>query len=188
MVPRDELEGYKRSRLTLVLAALAAIVVVALVLAPAGDQEVPEFELPLLSGGTLSSDELKGSPVVLNFWASWCEPCREEAPLLERMHRRYEDEGVRIIGVNIRDSTANARRFVREFDLSFPIVRDPDEELASGLEVYGLPQTFFVDRDWRLESTVEKRGAEDQANGTIVLGAITEEQLRTQIERMLADG
>ncbi|MBA2425566.1 MAG: TlpA family protein disulfide reductase, partial [Actinobacteria bacterium] len=77
--------------------------------------ELPEFSLPLLVGkGELDSDQLAGHPTVLNFWASWCPPCREETPLLEKTWRSYKDRGVRFVGVNLRDASANAKDFVRK--------------------------------------------------------------------------
>nr|MBA2599441.1 TlpA family protein disulfide reductase [Actinomycetota bacterium] len=190
MVPPDELDEPKKPKLGWILAGLAAAIAVALLFVPAQDTEtVPDFELPLLgTNEMLSSDDLRGNPVVLNFWASWCAPCREEAPLLERMYQRYKDQGVRFIGVNIRDQEPNAQRFVEEFGVTFPVVRDEDQELAQGLDVYGLPQTFFVDRDWQLDSTTDIDAQEATGQGgTIVLGAITERELTEQIEQLLEE-
>ncbi|MDQ3618586.1 MAG: TlpA family protein disulfide reductase [Actinomycetota bacterium] len=190
MVPPDELDEPQKPKLGWILAGLAAAIAVALFFVPAQDSEtVPDFDLPLLgTNEMLSSEDLRGSPVVLNFWASWCAPCREEAPLLERMYQRYKDQGVRFIGVNIRDQEPNAQRFVEEFEVTFPVVRDEDQELAQGLDVYGLPQTFFVDRDWQLTSTTDTdgQGATGQG-GTIVLGAVTERELTEQIEQLLEE-
>ena len=190
MVPPDELDEPKKPKLGWILAGLAAAIAVALLFVPAQDTEtVPDFELPLLgTNEMLSSEDLRGDPVVLNFWASWCAPCREEAPLLERMYQRYKDQGVRFIGVNIRDQEPNAQRFVEEFGVTFPVVRDEDQELAQGLDVYGLPQTFFVDRDWQLDSTTDIDAQEATGQGgTIVLGAITERELTEQIEQLLEE-
>ena len=146
---------------------------------------VPEFRLPTLGGGaTLSSDDLEGRPVVLNFWASWCIPCREEAPLLQKVWRRYRDQGVVFVGVNIRDSVTDARRFVDEFGITYPVVRDENQELADDLGVYGLPETFFVDHEWRLLATVAGE-SDDAQRQTAVLGAISEEQLRTNVELLV---
>ena len=191
MVPPDELDEPKNPKLGWILAGLAAAIAVALLFVPAQDTEtVPDFELPLLgTNEMLSSEDLRGDPVVLNFWASWCAPCREEAPLLERMYQRYKDQGVRFIGVNIRDQESNALRFVEEFGVTFPVVRDEDQELAQGLDVYGLPQTFFVDRAWRLTSTTDTDDGQEATGqgGTIVLGAVTERELTEQIEQLLEE-
>ncbi len=187
MVPADELEGYKRrlSRPVLALVVVALIIVVVSLSLPARRQSVPEFDLPLLSGsGRLSSDELKGSPVVLNFWASWCVPCRKEARLLERAWLRYRGEGVRFVGVNVQDSPGDARRFVDEHALTFPIVVDAKRTLERRLEVFGLPQTFFVGRDWQLSSSTDA-DAVGSNSGVTVLGAMSARELREGIEAAL---
>ena len=161
------------------------------VLKPAPDSAVksrrgPDFELGLLSGGTLSSDDLEGSPVVLNVWASWCTPCREEAPVFERLWRRYEDQGVRFVGVNTQDTEEGALDFVKDFGMTYPVVFDREQELVEQLELVGLPQTFFLDSDYRFEaaSTEERVGT---GRGTVVLGAMDEEELRDRIEALLDD-
>ena len=190
MVPPDELDEPKKPKLGWILAGLAVAIALALFFVPAQEMDtVPDFELPLLgTNEMLSSEDLRGDPVVLNFWASWCAPCREEAPLLEKMYQRYKDQGVRFIGVNIRDQEPNAQRFVEEFGVTFQVVRDEDQELAQGLDVYGLPQTFFVDRDWQLTSTTDTDGQEATGQGgTIVLGAVTERELTEQIEQLLEE-
>ena len=190
MVPPEELDEAKKPKLGWILGGLAAAIAVALFLVPAEKTEtVPDFDLPLLqTDGVLSSESLRGHPVVLNFWASWCAPCREEAPLLERTYQRFKDQGVRFVGVNIRDQEPNARRFVEDFGITFPVVRDEDQELARGLDVYGLPQTFFIDADGRLASTTDTEGGEGTGQGgTIVLGAVDERELVEQIEQLLEE-
>ncbi len=112
MVPRNELEGYARSTKTkriavgaVVVAALGALLY--LTLRPAPVKPVPEFELPMLRGGSLSSAELRGSPVVLNFFASWCEPCKKELPEFTAAARQLAGK-VAFIGVNSKEITAPA--------------------------------------------------------------------------------
>lgn len=146
----------------------------------------PEFELELLGGGTLSSGDLKGEPVVLNFWASWCKPCREEMPAFERMWRRYRDDGITIVGVVFQDSREGAEGFLEEVPVSYPIALDPSGDLAEALGVRGLPQTFFIDADFRFE----KISAEDAIAGggdRVVFGAIEEERLEEEILELLED-
>ncbi len=149
---------------------------------------IPDFELPRLDGsGSVTKADLVGSPVVINFWASWCLPCREEAELLERTHREYRDDGVVFLGVNMKDTDFDAQAFVDEFDITYPVVRDVDEELARALGVSGIPETFFIDADGRFVGTAsgQERG---QTQGTVVLGPVTEEDLITNIEILLRRG
>ena len=197
MVPRDELEGYPKQRRYAwwIAVAIAAAVGLFFLLRPAPERPVPDFDLPLLTGagglpdditsdGSVSSDELEGDPVVLNFWKADCPPCKDEAPVLERAWRRYRERGVRIIGVNVQTTRANAQRFVEEFGMTFPTVRDADQSLVEDLGVYGFPQTFFIDEDWSISSAQagERIGTQ---GGTVVLGAISEEELTRRIESLL---
>ena len=184
MVPSDELEGLRSSRwrkrvwIPVLVAALAGLLVYAATTpAEQEDQRLPQFELPLLVGaGSLSSEDLEGRPVVLNFWASWCEPCREETPLLERTYRAYRDEGVQFVGVNIRDSEQDAREFVRELGVTYPVVRDAEQMLARKLGVFPLPQTFFIDHTGMIASG---------STAGATLGAISKARLERQIEELL---
>ena len=148
-------------------------------------EAAPSFELPLLDRpGTLTDEDLRGRPVVVNFWASWCIPCREEAPLLERTWREYRDDGVLFLGVNIKDAEPDALAFLERYDITYPTVRDLDEVLVRGFGVKGLPETFFIDDDWTFVGTLSgERSAEQQ--GTVVLGAISEDELTENVEILI---
>lgn len=176
----------------LALVALAVTAAVARgVFTPAGDRangptKLPDFDLPLLSGkGEVSSRSFEGSPVVINFWASWCLPCREEAPLLERAWRDYRDAGLVVIGVNARDSQGDAESFVREFDITYPVVVDEDLDLMHSMSgIVGWPQTFFVERNGDL-STVPAHGNRGRDGATVNLGALEPAVLKRRIEALL---
>jgi cytochrome c biogenesis protein CcmG/thiol:disulfide interchange protein DsbE len=193
MVPRDELEGFQKrtsSRRMLVIGLIAAALFVLVSVIPGDRREpgdpAPDFELPLLDGsGTLSSDELRGSPTVVNFWASWCDPCRKEAPLLEKAWRDYRDDGVRFVGVNVQDTKQDAQAFVERFEISYPVVFDADQEVFGRMaQIEGLPQTFFIDDRWRF--VAGEVGPRINAPGdAVTLGAITDEELTTRIDTLL---
>ncbi len=145
----------------------------------------PAFELPsVTTGETITSAELEGHPVVVNFWASWCIPCREEAPLLERAYREYRDDGVIFLGVNIKDAESDARDFIEDFGITYPNVRDLDQQLTRAFGVIGLPETFFVDHDWTFFGTVRGEQTGEQ-EGTVVRGAISEQELVTNVELLV---
>ena len=176
----------RRARWLMVLPGIVLLGLLAWGFLAPGDrvQQAPEFELELLGGGTISSEELKGQPVVLNFWASWCIPCREEMPAFERMWDRYRSQGIRIIGVNVQDSEIGAREFVDEVGVTYPIALDPQNELASQLGVRGLPQTFFIDADFSFEKVTAEEALEGEGE-RVTFGAIDEETLEAEILDLL---
>ena len=108
----------------------------------------PDFTLDTLDGSRLSLSDLRGQPVMLNIWASWCMPCRVEMPAIERVYQRYRERGLVVVGLNAtsQDSEAAARAFVDEFGLTFPIVLDRDGAASARYELMGLPSTYFIDR------------------------------------------
>ena len=193
---QESAEGATRSRsrsvriLIALIPALAFIGVLWIGLARTGSQAesgraAPSFELPLLDGsGVLTDEDLRGKPVVINFWASWCIPCREEAPLLEDTWRAYRDQGVIFLGVNIKDAESDARRFVEEFDITYPVVRDLDQSLTRDFGVKGLPETFFVDHRWTFIGAISGAKTGDQ-QGTVILGAISEDELISNVEILI---
>jgi cytochrome c biogenesis protein CcmG/thiol:disulfide interchange protein DsbE len=94
--------------------------------------------------GSLSLSDLEGKPVVLNFWASWCVPCEDEAPILNEAHRRYGDD-VAFVGVNIKDAKSHALEFEQRFDVPYPSIRDETGEIYSDYGLTGQPETFLLD-------------------------------------------
>jgi len=122
----------------------------------------PAFELPKLGGGGSESlADYRGQVVVLNFWASWCKPCRDESPLLERWHRRIRDRGATVLGVDILDVTGRAQDFVDEYGLTYPMLKDKDGEGLDKFGVVAYPETFVIDRHGRIAAVA--RGPVDDA-------------------------
>ena len=113
---------------------------------PRVGRPAPDFELEALDGSKLRLSGLRGSPVIVNFWASWCIPCREEAPLLTAADERYREEGLKIVGVLYQDSPDAARDFVGRYGQAYPTVLDPAGRTAIDYGVLGIPQTVFIDR------------------------------------------
>jgi cytochrome c biogenesis protein CcmG/thiol:disulfide interchange protein DsbE len=121
--------------------------------------------------------------VVINFWASWCDPCREEAPVLERMWREYRDRGVMFIGVNYVDVESEARKYMEEFDVTYPNGPDIGQRIARAYRIRGVPETFFVDPQGNIAPIFQ--GGRPQPKK---ISPITEAELRSVIERLLAEG
>lgn len=118
----------------------------ALPAAPAIGHPAPDFTLPALGGGELALAELAGQPVVLNFWASWCGPCRAEMPELQRLHERRAAAGVAVVGVNQGESPETAAAFLQALSLDFPVALDQRTGVSQTYLVHSLPTTFFIDR------------------------------------------
>jgi cytochrome c biogenesis protein CcmG, thiol:disulfide interchange protein DsbE len=122
----------------------------------------PAFDLPRLHGGGRASlAAYRGKVVVLNFWASWCEPCRSESPLLERWHRRISRRGGTVLGVDVLDVASDARGFARQYRLSYPLLRDGDGNALGDWGVVAYPETFVLDRRGRIAAN--RRGPVDEA-------------------------
>jgi cytochrome c biogenesis protein CcmG/thiol:disulfide interchange protein DsbE len=105
------------------------------------------FALTTYEGAPVSLEAHRGHVVLLNFWASWCYPaCYEEAPVLESAWRAYRERGLVVIGIDIQDTEAAGRRFIQQFGLTFPNAPDPKGKVSIDYGVYGVPETFLIDR------------------------------------------
>lgn len=157
-----------------------------LIPSPLVDAPAPGFALPVLAleplpggqgdltGDTVRLSDLRGDVVVLNFFASWCPPCRIEHGALTRSARRYEGHGVHFLGVVYNDEPAAVRTYVRQLGgQSYPALMDPDQRVAIDYGLVGVPETFFIGRDGRVRHKA--------------FSAVTEDQLRTQIDALLAE-
>ncbi|MEX2459350.1 MAG: TlpA disulfide reductase family protein [Actinomycetota bacterium] len=114
------------------------------------DRPAPEFRQEGLDGSMIDSRDFRGKVLVVNFWASWCSPCRQEAPHLQAAWERYRDRGVAVLGVNYRDDVYAARAYEDEFEITFPSIHDPAGTIAFKFGLLGVPTTYVIDRDGRL--------------------------------------
>ncbi len=126
----------------------------------------PAFELDRIdpAGGTLSLASLRGKPTIVNFWASWCIPCKDEAPALQRTYEKYRSQGLTVVGVDAQDFRTDARRFLKRFGLTYPIVYDGKGSTLGKWGVTGFPETFFVDRNGHLVGERIQGGIDTERN------------------------
>lgn len=139
----------------------------------------PDFTLKSFDGQTLKLSELRGKVVVINFWASWCPPCRDEAPFLEKMWRQYKDRGVVFIGVDYVDTESAARAYIKEFNITYFNGPDIGSEISQRYRIRGVPETYFVGKDGNLYGNALGPITRDSA-------FMTERQFVQKLEELLA--
>lgn len=126
----------------------------------------PNFTLSRLdvADGDLTFASLKGKPVVVNFWASWCIPCKDEAPVLQKTYEQYKSQGLVVLGVDAQDFRADAKRFMKRYGLTYPVVYDGSGSTLGKWGVTGFPETFFVNREGRLVGERIQGGVDTERN------------------------
>ena len=125
-----------------------------------------DFFLQDLSGKTFHLAEHSSKPIFLYFWASWCAPCRDEAPIIQKIWPEYERKGYLFVGVNVWDSEEKARKFVNEYDINFPIVIDEGNTYID-YGVYALPEAFFLSKNLKIDAKYIGSLSEDQLRGRL---------------------
>jgi peroxiredoxin len=141
--------SHKFTRLlpSLMLASFIALVVPNPVIAAEVGKSAPDFTLKSLDGKNLKLSEMAGNVVLINFWASWCGPCREEMPLLNALHNKYEPLGFTVLGVNVEEDVKGAKGFLKNFPVDFPVLLDNTNKVSKQFKVVAMPTTVVVDRD-----------------------------------------
>ena len=129
-------------------ALTATLVTTSMVTASTGatSSMAPSFTLPSRAGDNVSLASLKGKVVMLNFWASWCGPCRQEMPLLDQMHKRYSALGFTLVGVNVDANSKDAEEWLSKTPVSFPVLFDRESKVSAMYDVKAMPSTVFIDR------------------------------------------
>jgi len=163
------------------LLLLALVLLAACTSARGQESGVREMSTPLpalqgetLQGGSVSPADYRGKVTVVNFWATWCGPCRREQPGLERVWREFQDRGVYFLGVNYRDDPVAARAYIKEFAVTYPSIQDQAGALAYDFGFVGLPDTYVVDRSGRIRYWG--------------FGAMDEGELRSLVTALLSEG
>jgi peroxiredoxin len=118
-------------------------------------QPAPTFQLEALSGGVQSLQDYRGKAIILNFWATWCEPCREEMPSLESLYLRYKDRGLVVLGVSVdEEGWAPIQDFLKVIPVSFPVLLDQEQKVTELFETFRIPETFFIDPQGKVAAKV----------------------------------
>ena len=140
---------------------------------PRSEGPAPDFTLQVFEGSDVSLSDLRGQVIIINFWASWCPPCREEAAYLEATWRKYKDQGVVFLGVDYVDMDVEALAYISEFDITYPNGPDIGTRISQAYRIQGVPETFFVGKDGTL------RG--------VKIGPLYPPELEDRISELLAE-
>ncbi|HUR92208.1 MAG TPA: TlpA disulfide reductase family protein [Gemmatimonadaceae bacterium] len=122
---------------------------------------VPAYAAVSLGGDSVSLASQRGKVILLNVWATWCHPCRDEIPELQAIHERYAARGLELVGVSVDTESADdaIRAFMRDFKMSYPVWRDPSERISAQFHIVGVPATFLIDREgvlrWRKTGPIQ---------------------------------
>jgi cytochrome c biogenesis protein CcmG/thiol:disulfide interchange protein DsbE len=175
--PRPARRGWIPLVATLAVAGLLALLYFGLTtdriqtgVMPRANTLAPDFSLQTFDGKTVHLADFRGETVVLNFWASWCGPCKDEQPTLETLSKRYDPAKVTFVGVNIQDTRQDALGFINQYHVSYPVVVDPDGSVYINYGVVGVPETYVVDPNGRIQRKL--------------VGPIDESQLTASLEGM----
>ena len=137
---------------TLLGLALCAFAATSLASSGLEGQQAPDFALKSSTGDNLRLSEYRGDVVMINFWASWCAPCREEMPLLDEMYDKYKNLGFTILGVNLDENRQDAAKILEQIPVTFPVLFDPKSEISRLYKVTAMPTTILIDRDGNLRA------------------------------------
>jgi cytochrome c biogenesis protein CcmG, thiol:disulfide interchange protein DsbE len=151
---------------------------------PLAQGNAPAFELTSFEGQVLKSSELRGKPIVLNFWASWCVQCRDEAAELQAAWAKYRDQGLMVIGVDYVDTESEAKKYMGEFKITYPNGMDVGTKISSTYRITGVPETYFITRDGKLLSGNDLTG---RALGNWI-GPVPASAMQERIQRLMATG
>lgn len=145
--------------------------------APQAGFQAPQFTLSSFSGDTYSLSDLRGKPVLINFWASWCPPCRTEMPAMQKVYNDLKDKGFTILAINTayQDNIGDATTFAQIHQLTFPLLLDMDGSVSSLYEIRSLPTSFFIDPQGNISDV-------------IIGGPMSEALIRIQVEKMVGAG
>ena len=114
----------------------------------------PNFQLKNPSGQTVSLGDFQGKPILINFWATWCSPCREEMPYIQEIYNEWSDRGLVVLTINLGEEPAQVEEFFQSLELSFPVLLDAKKDVAQKYGIQYIPTTFFIDKDGIIQEKI----------------------------------
>lgn len=176
---RPERKGLSIGSIVLLVGLIAVAAVIGFALARQNQAQptagrAPDFTITTFDGDEMTLSELRGNIVIVNFWASWCGPCRDEAPALQAVWEKYRDDGVIILGVAYVDSESGSRAFIEEYSLTYPNGPDVGTRISDDYNIRGVPETFIIDQNGEVAE--------------FIYAQVTEADLSATIDRLLATG
>ena len=134
--------------------------------------KAPDFSMTGISGQQISLKDLRGQGVLVNFWATWCYPCREEMDDLKAAYEKYKDQGIVILGIDMKEGEDTVRKFTDSYKITYPILIDTDGKVSDAYNVFGIPSSFFIDREGVIRD--------------IVLGEMDQDSINNKIEKLIS--
>ena len=131
----------------------------------------PDFSLATLDGATVKLSELRGKHVIINFWATWCGPCRSEMPAIEEVYQRHRDDGLVILAINVRESNGDISPYIKKIGVTFPVLLDRTGQVSSRYRVKAMPTTYLINPDGRIDGVRE--------------GAYSKQMLNARVDQLL---
>ncbi|OYD07834.1 thiol-disulfide oxidoreductase ResA [Paludifilum halophilum] len=134
---------------------------------PEVGEKAPDFELKTLDGETMKLSDLRGQAVLINFWATWCEPCRDEMPAIQNVYDRYKEQGFEVVAVNIAEAPVSVRGFARQLELDFPILLDRDRKVTNQYDIGPIPSSLLIDQEGKVVRKHSGQMQEKQIEGYV---------------------
>ena len=172
-------------RIVFALAALFCVGICPPAMAVSVGDALPELQATASQDVAVSQDTLRGKVVLVNFWASWCPPCRDELPELQKMHTAYQEQGFEVVGINIDTQRDNATEFIKRYNVTFPVLFDPQQSVIRQFGAKAMPTSYLVNRDGVIQQvfhgySAQKRTRIEQAITALL--ATTSETAKLTVE------